>query len=368
LFSSAGRVRFSNTRLYCDLFLAALQLSALDPVCPYVFSILAQNVFAEAELAHYQPSLVVEELPYGWSADQYVAKVESGETLNMSMPLAASLQSFLEGDQRVMVMLGEPGVGKSSFLRRVRGTLLQTVRPGPNGVALRGPGEACDPPWTPLLIELKEHRTSELRGLLLRYLAIAGLSSEDVEQLRLVTLRGASGGYGRDGSGKPCLPFRLLVLCDGFDELQGEDDVQQDQRERDRLRDLLATMQGGPIALWGHGTVKLVVTSRESRLGSRGEEAAVFGLAYSRAHILPFNAVQVRQSREELAIQSPHLEPSPHGLPFPTLIPPFPCRSKPISPPGAVSLPKSPPTSYTATTTRTCEPGHRPCRTWFGTH
>jgi hypothetical protein len=251
-----------------------------------------QSTSHRADLAFYVPSLMAEDVPHGWSADKYVVEVESGKTTNVSMSTAASLESFLGGSQRVMVVVGEPGVGKSSFLYSTGLAIAQHARSTSRGVAVGGLSEDCNVPWIPVLIDLKHYRTSELLGLIPRFLANAGLRLEDTEHLRLLSLESAAGSHFGDGTA-PCMPLRLLVLCDGLDELQGESDASQEQRARETLRDLLTTLLGGPALLWGHGAVKLVVTTRESRLASRREETALFGPSHLRRLMLPFNVRQV---------------------------------------------------------------------------
>jgi hypothetical protein len=123
----------------------------------------------------------------------------------------------------------------------------------------------------PVYIELKLHKASELGGLLDRALAGAGLSTSVIAALR---------------SQDPLHPLvRLVILADGFDELQGDLTC---------VRDFVGTICGG--APWPAPLLKVIVTSRESRLGGRGSESTTFvgQGAYKRLLMLPFSRDRVR--------------------------------------------------------------------------
>ena len=83
---------------------------------------------------------------------------------------------------------------------------------------------------------------------------------------------------------------RLAVFCDGFDELRAEASAVASVAAREALRDFRGTLCGGA---WATSAVKVVVTSRESRLVGRGEEEAVFGPDYARLVMLPFSLAKV---------------------------------------------------------------------------
>jgi hypothetical protein len=86
---------------------------------------------------------------------------------------------------------------------------------------------------------------------------------------------------------------RLLVFLDGFDELQAEDSPEATEDARRRLVDLYTTLCGGKDLVWSSTVLRVVVTSRESRLSGRGDQNAVFG-AHRRRVLLPFRSSQVR--------------------------------------------------------------------------
>jgi hypothetical protein len=123
----------------------------------------------------------------------------------------------------------------------------------------------------PVYIELKLHKASELSGLLDRALAGAGLPASVIAALK---------------SQDPLHPLvRLVVLADGFDELQGDLTC---------VADFVGTICGG--APWPAPLLKVIVTSRENRLGDRGSESTAFGGpgAYKRLLMLPFSRARVR--------------------------------------------------------------------------
>jgi hypothetical protein len=126
------------------------------------------------------------------------------------------------------------------------------------------------------VIELKSMRSSQLPGLLPKLLmetyrppseAIAALKSQPL------------------GNGA----VRLLVLCDGYDELVVDQPV----------LNLTATLCGGEDLLWPPGVLKVVVTSRSNRLRDRVEEWSVFG-PHQRCLLLPFTKARVSQSGKGL--------------------------------------------------------------------
>ncbi len=87
---------------------------------------------------------------------------------------------------------------------------------------------------------------------------------------------------------------RILLFLDGFDELQAEEGGEEPTRDtRLRLRNLYATVcGGGESEAWSPDVLRVVVTSRESRLNGRADERAVCG-PHRRRVLLPFNQQQV---------------------------------------------------------------------------
>jgi hypothetical protein len=254
--------------------------------------------------------LVVEEPPQQLSTGEYVAKLEAGDpgVPDVARPLSEEAADFLASGapmDRLLLLLGEAGSGKSMFTwltaRRlldeydacvdaVRATAAAGAGAGVAGTAGSGGGAVeCTPPsvvWVPVVVDLKQFKVSELRGLLPRYLTSAcGLTEAAVAELR-------------EGTPLPGLPGvvpRVLLLCDGFDELQAEESDDASRRVRGALENFAAVVCGGPLdARWGPEVLKVVVTCRESRLAGRADENKVFGKdKHRRRVLLPFNKEQV---------------------------------------------------------------------------
>jgi hypothetical protein len=117
-------------------------------------------------------------------------------------------------------------------------------------------------------------------GLQLTY----GLSADAVQGLRT----------GAPLPGARHTAARILLFLDGFDELQGEEGGEEPTKDAClRLRNLYATVcGGGETEAWSPDVLRVVVTSRESRLNGRADERAVCG-AHRRRVLLPFNRQQV---------------------------------------------------------------------------
>jgi hypothetical protein len=191
--------------------------------------------------------------------------------VDVSRLLSDTARDFLASGQQTLVLRGDPGSGKSTFMWQLAVRLLGAV----GGHLLDTPTSRCRqdafPLVVPVYIELKLQNTSELAGLLGRVLTNAGLSTSVIAALR---------------SQDPLHPLvRLVILADGFDELQGD---------LNRVADFVGTVCGG--APWPASLLSVIITSRENRLGDRGSELTAFGGpgAYRRLLMLPFSRARVR--------------------------------------------------------------------------
>ena len=251
-----------------------------------------QLVEHASELHYYVPPLVVTEQPAGMSTAEYVAKLEAGEgsVVDTTRLLSREVATFLDSataDDRVLAVLGEAGAGKSLFTWLTVKRLLaewELLMAGGGGVAVNGTASPPGVLWVPIVFELKDYKASKLAGLLPRHLkSVLGLTDSAVDDLL----------YGR--ARLPWLPgvcVRLLVLCDGYDELQGEGGDAGLTRRRVTTAGILATLCGGADVARDAQALKVVVTCRESRFQGRADEAAVLG-KHRRAVLLPFNKAQV---------------------------------------------------------------------------
>ena len=146
----------------------------------------------EALLHYYVQPFVVEEVPPNLTTAQFVAEFEKdgaaatqGGVFAAPAPLATEAAAFLASTDRLLLLLGEAGSGKSMFtwLSAVDHmgafeALASSVGGGGSG---GNPGTAPETAvdraqpthvWIPVVIDLKHYRTSELLGLLPRVLQV----------------------------------------------------------------------------------------------------------------------------------------------------------------------------------------------------
>jgi hypothetical protein len=235
----------------------------------HVSPVSRQAAFHVAEAEYYVPPDAVPEVPGTMTPTELVAALEgrvdgTSGTLPTPGPLASAAEEFFAGaSQQVLVVLGEPGAGKSMFTWR------QARR-------------VADAGWLPVVLDLKEHKVSALAGVLPRHLLRCGVPDHAVSCL-------AKGTPPRGHTA----PVKLAVFCDGFDELQIDDPA-----ARSALRDFAGTLCGSPGAAWPVTVLRVVVTTRGSALASTHDEAVVFngadGAKHARRVVLPFSDAKVR--------------------------------------------------------------------------
>jgi hypothetical protein len=236
----------------------------------YVSPLSLQVAERSALLHYYIEPATVEEVPiYFVSLPDYMAAMDAADSARL---LSVAVDTFLRDDVcQTMVLLGDAGAGKSTFCWQMGQRLLsagvQCYLDTPvsrlGGVVL---------PWIPIVIELKSMRSSQLRGLLPRLL----METYRIPPEVIVALNRQPRGNGA---------VRLLLFCDGYDELV---------LDQPGLN-LTATLCGGEDLCWSAGVLKVVVTSRPNRLRDRVEEQSVFG-PHQRCLLLPFTKARVRQS------------------------------------------------------------------------
>lgn len=145
-------------------------------------------------------------------------------------------------------------------------------------------------PWLPLVLPLKGVSPSHIPGLLPRHLRdVVGLSAEVVDALRRGTPLPGPGGVTRR--------FRLLVLCDGYDELQGGMRAVAGpagiggSQGSGSGSGFVGSLCGRPAGAWDPSVLKVVVTCRTGYLGHSVEDA-VFG-QHMRRVLQPLDEVKV---------------------------------------------------------------------------
>jgi hypothetical protein len=233
---------------------------------------MSGNNYRVGEAERYVPPDAVTDVPGRMTPTELVTALETrggGDaggwgTLPNPSPLASEVDSFFAGSsQQVLLVVGEPGAGKSVF------TWLQAQR-------------VADAGWVPVVLDLKEHKVSTLAGALPRHLQRCGVPDPTVTCL----------ARGTPPPGHTA-PVKLAVFCDGFDQLQIDVRV-----ARSALQDLAGTLCGGPGAAWPAAVLRVVVTTRGSALTSAHDEATVFyradGTKHARCVVLPFSDTKVR--------------------------------------------------------------------------
>ena len=249
---------------------AYLEKSAIAKILTQYKKVLSEE--KRQELSYYIRPDVVNHVPDSMSAAEFVSKMETKEIENKSRPLLAEVEDYLQSDESMMLLLGDPGAGKSLFAWYSTQSRLQDYQRVLEGV------HSADTPWLPIVIELKHYRMSEIKGLLPRYLSEhCKLSSEEQVAIQ------------QDKNPK----HRILLVLDGFDELRQEDHNQAEQIKK-TFEDCLSTCGANA---WYFGQVKVVVTCRLRHIPDTGVEKRYFGHGIEKAFrhrvILPFSSAQI---------------------------------------------------------------------------
>ena len=173
-----------------------------------------------AELHYYIQPRVVEEVPPSLTSGQYVAQLEEGDegeedeedeeyeesddggedeegeegeegeeadegdigdqeegeegkegVADVTRALGDEAQVFLASDDRLLLLLGEAGSGKSMFTWLTAQQRLTEFEAFERGLGAQG-GVASECPWIPVVIDLKRYRMSQLMGLLPWFLKV----------------------------------------------------------------------------------------------------------------------------------------------------------------------------------------------------
>lgn len=246
---------------------------------PLVDSLQEKLREQEAERALYIPSLVVDEAPGLQPGSQVTVGSGVGlDTGSSVLDLPAALTAFLASDQQTMLLLGEPGCGKSLGMLWYANELLQAMsqaltRP------LSGSSRTDSLPWLPVMIDLKLLSADSLPGQLQRQLDSLYKPLSDGASLFSALMDSVDPSVCRGSR------VRLLVMCDGLDELQGGVGGMTDS--------FLTALCRGLQCSHASAVLKVVVTSRETAISSRSAERALFGDCARRV-LRPFNDDQIR--------------------------------------------------------------------------
>ena len=182
----------------------------------------------------------MDEVPLGPQSAECTLRRDRGDVVAGTDSLSAVAREFLAHGDKTLLVLGKPGGGKSAFTWRLGAQQLgQATEFLQQRPTVSTTSSAVITPWLPVHVDLKQYRAVQLWGLL----------------PSLLTDKGALGLPGQVLSVlRSALPsLRLLVLCDGFDELQeGDWPVPWS-----RSHDFVAALCGGTA--WSPSTLKVYI-------------------------------------------------------------------------------------------------------------
>ncbi len=206
--------------------------------------------------------------------EKYPIKTQEDKAAEVALPerfdAIAVIDQFLTAEESVLLLLGEPGAGKSLSMWQAARRRLELFKPNMRGDEI----SRC---WLPIVIELNAFKLSELAGLIDRQLRKKyGLDEKAVVKLKQTT---------RGQTAEP----KVLLMLDGYDEL-----IQTEDRNRREYSELFKRIGGEG---WNAGQLKVIVTCRRRFLANDNEERMIFGVGsyqrYQRYELLPFTQEQI---------------------------------------------------------------------------
>jgi hypothetical protein len=151
----------------------------------------------QQDLVYYFPPFVTGCVPESMSAAEYVNNLEALEQRQKhpipKQTLTAAMLDYLDNSDPVLLLLGDPGAGKSLFSWYSTQALLldyqrqhSLLRTSNSNSTVTVNTNALL--WLPIVIELKHYRLSDIGGLLVRYLRdTCGLTEEEVRAMQTST-------------------------------------------------------------------------------------------------------------------------------------------------------------------------------------
>ncbi|KAG0263562.1 hypothetical protein BGZ95_003776, partial [Linnemannia exigua] len=214
------------------------------------------RVLREMYLNIPSPDIYIE--PCGYDKELGIAKSPDDTSLDapdpLSRPLMTIAEEFLNESNQVLLIMGDPGSGKSSFMRQLRRRLWETYGDSNNRI--------------PLLINLPEYpkSNSDLLGQVLRS---EGFNPQQIRQLKQAERQ-------------------FVLICDGYDEAQTTGNIYNSNEFNSR----------------GQWRVKLIIACRSDKIGRDSDgrfrpEASRYSFKkldlFQKAATAPFTLSQIKE-------------------------------------------------------------------------
>jgi len=181
------------------------------------------------------------------------------------------IDQFLNRDESLLLLLGEPGTGKTLSTLQVTWRLTQQFQ-------FSVSDQRISQHWLPIYIELNQFSVRDLNGLIEHQLQKYGLNDAAIRKLK-------------QASPHQTEEPKVLLILDGYDELR-----QEDNSNRYEHTGLFKRIGGEG---WKKGQLKILVTCRRRYLVSESEERMIFGVGqykrYQRFELLPFTLEQIEK-------------------------------------------------------------------------